>query len=82
MHMKDRVTVTMDRELIVQAKRLAHKTGTSLSGLVERSLQASLAPRAKPAGSFVDRWEGKFTVRETKGADLRLQALKAKHHLM
>jgi len=81
MHMKDRVTVTMDRELIVQAKRLAHKTGTSLSGLVEHSLQASLAPRAKPTGSFVDRWAGKFTVREARGEDLRLQALKAKHHL-
>ena len=81
MRMKERVTVTMDRELIVQAKRLAHRTGTSLSGLVEHSLQASLAPRTKPAGSFVERWAGKFTVREGGAEDLRLQALKAKHRL-
>jgi hypothetical protein len=49
--------------------------------LVEHSLQASLAPRTKPAGSFVERWAGKFTVREGGAEDLRLQALKAKHRL-
>ena len=79
--MKDRVTVTTDRELIVRAKRQAHGTGTSLSGLVEHSLQASMAPQTKPAGSFVERWAGQFTVREGGTKDLRLQALKTKHRI-
>jgi len=81
MHMKERVTVTMDRDLIVRAKLLAHHQGTSLSSLVEHSLQASMAPRTRPAGSFVERWAGRFTVREGGNEDPRLQALKAKHRL-
>lgn len=81
MRMKDRVTVTMNRELIVRAKRQAHRTGTSLSGLVEHSLEASLAPQTKPAGSFAERWAGQFTVREGGTEDLRLQSLKTKHRL-
>ncbi len=59
--MKDRVTVNKDEELIVRAKRQAHRTVT------------------KPAGSFVERWAGQFTIREGGTQDLRLQALKAKH---
>ena len=79
--MKERVTVTIDRELIVRAKLLAHQRGTSLSSLVEQSLQVSMATRTKPAGTFVERWAGKFMVRESGSEDLRLQALMDKHRL-
>jgi len=79
--MKERITVTVDRDLVVRAKRLAHHQGTSLSGLVENSLQASLASRARPAGSFVERWAGTFSVREAGDHDMRLKGLKSKHGL-
>jgi hypothetical protein len=40
-----------------------------------------MAPQTKPAGSFVERWAGQFTVREGGIEDLRLQALKTQHRL-
>jgi hypothetical protein len=66
--MKDRVTVTTDRELIVQAKRQAHQTGTQPAGTTQLD-----------RSGFVERWAGQFTVREGGTKDLRLQALKTKH---
>ena len=68
--MKDRVTVTTDRELIVQARRQAHQTG--IKPAVTIQLDRS---------SFVGRWAGQFTVREGGTKDLRLQALKTKHRI-
>lgn len=82
MRMKERVTVTMDRELIIRARQLAHDRGTSLSGLVESSLQASMSPRGEPTDSFVERWAGRFAVRGDGGADPPLRALKSKYRLM
>jgi len=81
MHMKERITVTVERDLILKAKRLAHHRGTSLSGLVASSLQASLVAKKEPAGSFVERWAGKFSVREDDSSDPRLKALKSKYNL-
>ncbi len=81
MRIKERVTVTLDREIVVQAKRMAHRQGKSLSGFVEASLEASLRPLPKVAGSFVHRWAGKFSVRDDDQTDQRLVALKAKHRL-
>lgn len=81
MHMKERVTVTLDREIVVQAKQMAHRRGKSLSGFVEASLEASLRPLPKVAGRFVDRWAGKFLVRDDDPTDQRLVALKSKHQL-
>jgi len=72
----------MDRDLIDRAKLLAHNRGTSLSSLVELSLQASMAPQTRAARSFVERWAGKFAVRDGAVEDTRLQALKAKHRLV
>ena len=66
--MKDRVTVTTDRELIVRAKRQAHQTGIKPAGTIQLD-----------RSSFVGRWAGQFTVREGGTKDLRLQALKTKH---
>ena len=68
--MKDRVTVTTDRELIVRAKRQAHQTGTQPAGTVQLD-----------RSGFVERWAGQFTVREGGTKDLRLQALKTKHRI-
>ncbi len=68
--MKDRVTVTTDRELIVRAKRQAHQTEIKPAGTVQLD-----------RSGFVERWAGQFTVREGGTEDLRLQALKTKHRI-
>ena len=81
MRMKERVTVTVDREVVNHAKRVAHRTGRSLSGLVEQSLRASMGTAPRRAGSFVERWSGKFSVRDGDIDDPRLRALKTKHGL-
>jgi hypothetical protein len=62
------VTVTTDRELIVQARRQAHQTGIKPAGTIQLD-----------RSSFVGRWAGQLTVREGGTKDLRLQALKTKH---
>lgn len=81
MRMKDRVTITLDRDMIIRAKRMAHRRGTSLSGFVATSLQASLRERDTSDQNFSQRWAGKFAVRTSPETDPRLEALKAKHHL-
>lgn len=81
MRMKERITVTVERGLVLKAKKLAHQRGSSLSGLVETSLQASLVAEKESAGSFVERWAGKFSVREDESNDPRLKALKFKYNL-
>jgi len=68
--MRDRVTVTTDRELIVRAKRQAHPTGIKPAGTIQLD-----------RSSFVGRWAGQFTVREGGTKDLRLQAMKTKHRI-
>lgn len=79
MHMKDRVTITLDRDMITQAKRMAHRRGTSLSGFVAASLQASLCERDTSDQNFAQRWAGKFSARTATEPDPRLEALKTKH---
>ncbi len=79
--MKERVTITVDREVVVHAKRIAHRTGRSLSGFVEQSLRASMETPPRRAGTFAERWSGKFSVRDGDLGDPRLRALKAKHGL-
>ena len=64
------MTVTTDRELMVQAKRQAHQTGTQPAGTTQLD-----------RSGFVEPWAGQFTVREGGIEDLRLQALKTKHRL-
>jgi hypothetical protein len=78
---KQRITLTLDRDLIARAKRLAHQRGIRFSDLVESSLQELLASKPRRVGSFVERWAGRFSVREDDGSDPRLAALKAKHGL-
>ncbi len=81
MGMKQRITITLDRELIARAKRLAHQRRIRFSDLVESSLQELLASKPRYVGSFVERWAGRFSIREEDRTDPRLTALKAKHGL-
>lgn len=53
--MKTKLTVTVDRDLLPQAKRYARERGVSLSSLIESALR-DLA--AEPGPSFSQRWRG------------------------
>ncbi|MCY4109457.1 MAG: DUF6364 family protein [Chloroflexi bacterium] len=59
--MKQKLTITVDAELIPVAKRYARSQGVSLSSLVEQALRG-LAGDGSP--SFASRWRGKFRLAE------------------
>jgi Family of unknown function (DUF6364) len=56
--MKAKLTVSIDQELILMAKRFARGRGISLSQLIETSLRS--ATTEGEGFSFSERWRGKF----------------------
>ena len=73
--MKQKLTITVDGDLLPAAKRYARSRGVSLSSLIERSLK-EMAGEATP--SFSARWRGKFRAAEREG-DPRYDALAKKY---
>jgi hypothetical protein len=73
--MKAKLTVTVEEELIPEAKRYAHSRGTSLSQLIEGSLREMMAG-SRP--SFSQRWRGQFRAAERED-DERYNALAKKY---
>ena len=73
--MKQKLTITVDADLLPAAKRYARSRGVSLSSLVEQSLRA-MAGQDKP--SFSSRWRGRFRAAEREG-DPRYDALAEKY---
>ena len=59
--MKQKLTITIDAELLTRAKRHARAQGVSLSSLVEQSLRRLTEENT---GSFASRWRGKFRASE------------------
>ena len=55
--MKQKLTITIDSELVPVAKRYARSKGVSLSSLIEQSLR-QVAGDHPP--SFASRWRGRF----------------------
>lgn len=55
--MKTKVTLTIDEDLLPQAKRYARRQKISLSELVEKSLREMTT---RDQSSFSLRWRGKF----------------------
>ena len=72
--MKQKLTITIDAELIPIAKRYARSRGVSLSSLIEQSLREA-ADSHTP--SFASRWRGKF--RAVQRDDPRYEALARKY---
>ena len=72
--MKQKLTVTVDADLLPLAKRYARARGVSLSSLVEQSLREVAG---KPAPSFASRWRGRF--RPAERDDRRYEALAEKY---
>ena len=55
--MKQKITVTVDGELLSKAKRYARSQGVSLSSLIETELRDLVSGEAS---SFASRWRGEF----------------------
>ena len=72
--MKQKLTITVDAELLPLAKRYARSRGVSLSALIEQSLR-EVADEHAP--SFSARWRGKF--RAAARDDPRYDALAKKY---
>ena len=72
--MKQKLTITVDADLLPVAKRYAQSRGVSLSSLVEQSLR-EMAGDDSP--SFSSRWLGKFRAAERED-DPRYEALAKK----
>ncbi len=72
--MKAKLTITVDEELIPEAKRYARSRGKSLSQLVEDELRGVIAGSEK---GFSERWRGRF--RPIAGGDERFAQLAKKY---
>ena len=55
--MKQKLTITVDAELVPKAKRYARSRGVSLSSLIEQHLTEVTGDQAQ---SFASRWRGRF----------------------
>ena len=72
--MKQELTITVDAELFLLAKRYARSQGVSLSSLIGQSLREVAGADAP---SFTARWRGKFRAAERD--DPRYDALARKY---
>ena len=72
--MKQKLTVTIDSQLVPVAKRFARSRGESLSSLIERSLREVVDDEST---SFASRWRGQF--RASERDDARYAALARKY---
>ncbi|MDE2796645.1 MAG: DUF6364 family protein [Gemmatimonadota bacterium] len=72
--MKQKLTLTVDPEVVVAAKRYARSRGVSLSALIERRLREEMIV-GEP--SFASRWRGRF--RPADRDDPRYEALARKY---
>lgn len=73
--MKQKLTITVDAELLPIAKRYARSRGVSLSSLIEQSLREVAG---EDAMSFASRWKGKFRA-AGRDDDPRYDALAKKY---
>ena len=73
--MKQKLTITVDAEVLPVVKRYARSRGVSLSSLVEQSLR-EMAREETP--SFSSRWRGKFRAAGRED-DPRYEALAKKY---
>lgn len=79
MHMKTRVTLTIDPEVSHRGKLAARARGTTFSGLVEQLLSKETDSSARGCLSFRDKWQGKRVFSQKTGP--RMDHLKKKYQL-
>ena len=73
--MKQKLTITLDAELIPVAKRYARSRGVSLSSLIEQSIREMVGEN-KP--TFTSRWRGKLRAAK-RDDDPKYDALSRKY---
>jgi hypothetical protein len=71
--MKEKLTLTIERNAIARAKAFAKRERTSLSQLVERQFNRL------DSESFVQKWRGQFTEPPPDPSDPRLTYLRKKY---
>lgn len=71
--MKEKLTLTVDREAIRRAKAYAKKEKTSVSQLVEQQF------KRLGGESFADKWQGKFKLPKPDPNDHRMNHLLKKY---
>ena len=74
--MKNRVTLTIDPEIVRKAKKIAHVRRTSVSALIEDLLRQTPVASHKEKASFVEAWTGKFRLKDPVKPDSKLAHLK------
>ena len=80
MHMKTRMTLTIEPEISHRAKAVARAKGTSLSGLVEKLLAKEAGVVAsKKKCSFAKKWAGRLQI--TSKNEARFDSLKDRYSL-
>ena len=72
--MKQKLTITVDADLVPSAKRYARSRGVSLSSIVEDSLREVATDQDE---SFASRWRGRFQAAERSAP--RYDALEGKY---
>ena len=79
--MKNRVTLTLEPDIVKKAKQIAHARRTSVSALVEDLLRATPVSLKTSEVSFADKWTGKLRLRTPAKPDPRFEALKKRYSL-
>ena len=76
--MKTKLTLTVEKRAIAEAKKFARQHGTSLSQIVEDQFN-KLGRSSFAEPSFAERWYGKFKVPPANPKDPRLTYLLRKY---
>jgi hypothetical protein len=79
MHVKTRVTLTLDPDVSHRGKLAARARGTTFSGLIEQLLTKETVSSSKTGAPFRDQWKGKLVLSKKTGP--RMEHLKKKYQL-
>ena len=78
--MKNRITLTIDPDIAVKAKKIAHARRTSVSALIEDLIRRTPISR-QLEGDFADKWAGRLRLRVPSKPDARFDYLKKRYGL-
>jgi len=78
--MKNRITLTIDPEIAVKAKKIAYARKTSVSALVEDLIRRTPLSRQFEE-DFGEKWAGKLSLRAPSKPDARFDYLKKRYGL-
>ena len=79
--MKQRVSLTIDPEVMRRARRIAHQRNSSVSQMVEDFLTRVTRPSAKEVEDIVEKWAGKLKLAPRAPDDPRREHLWKKYGL-